>query len=399
MAQASGKPNLPSIETSLLSSDISNADVSSPLFKTGTTPDFMQQFSAKLPSLDEYTPSLTGQLPQLAALPPTDNTQSSFAQPFNMQLSSSLGDSSEDTVTSDFNPTSDTETANVKPRAILQNTGDSNSLPFSGRLEVGDDGNLVIYRTGDNGIETREWTSNTEGTSCPKNFLLNTEKEKLANHLTEGGYQNESSAFQDDVCAMFDPQWEELGIYEKDVAPSLAARAAQDNPGTPPKNNLNLQCKTVVLVHRLSATFYSRDNHNLKIVFVVGNARLEKFFCFDYVAVTNAAGKDPDPAALYGETVGWAGWAGFIWSGEAPGSKFEGYSPPTDSSGHVIGGSKNARSAHVSKRLVRFQWKLPWVNALYNSDQYQGQIMYIKAFANGRVVCRGGKRCMTVPNP
>lgn len=396
--QASGEPQLPSSGTSLLSSDILNADASTLPFKTETTPELTQPVSATLPSLDEYIPSLTGQLPPLAGLEPVDNTQFGTDKPFSAQLFSSLGDSSEDTVTSDFNSASNTETAYIKARAILQNTQYSNS-PFSGRLEVGDYGNLVIYRNGDNGIETRDWTSNTEGTSCPKDFLLNTEKERLVNHMKEGGYEDESSAFQDDVCAMFDPRWEELGIYEKDMPPSLAARAAQDDPNSPPKNNLNLHCKTVVLVHRLSVTFYSRDNHKFKAVLVVGNARLEKIFCYDYVAVTNAEGKVPDPAALYGEPVGWAGWFGFLWGGIAPGASFEGYSPPTDSSDLVIGGSVNGRSAHVSKRLARFEWKLPWINAFYNTDQYQGQLMYIKAFASGRVVCRGGKRCMKVPNP
>ena len=115
--------------------------------------------------------------------------------------------------------------------------------------------------------------------------------------------------------------------------------------------------------------------------------------------MTNPEGKVPDPAALYGEPVGWAGWFGFLWGGIAPGASFEGYSPPTDSNDVVIGGSVNGRSAHVSKRLARFEWKLPWINAFYNTDQYQGQLMYIKAFASGRVVCRGGKRCMKVPNP
>ena len=253
--QASGEAQLPSSGTSLLSSDILNADASSLPFKTGTTPGLTQLVSVTLPSLDEYIPSLTGQLPPLTGLEPVDNTQFGFDKPFSAQLSSSLGDSSEDTVTSDFNSALNTETAYIKARAILQNTQYSNS-PFSGRLEVGDDGNLVIYRNGDNGIETRDWTSNTEGTSCPKDFLLNTEKERLVKHMTDGGYEDESSAFQDDVCAMFDPRWEELGIYEKDMPPSLATRAAQDNPETPPKNNLNLHCNTIVLVHGFSITIY-----------------------------------------------------------------------------------------------------------------------------------------------
>ena len=51
---------------------------------------------------------------------------------------------------------------------------------YPAQLVVQDDGNVVVSRASENGIDTIEWTSNTQGTDCSDTFLPDTVREDIA---------------------------------------------------------------------------------------------------------------------------------------------------------------------------------------------------------------------------
>lgn len=182
--------------------------------------------------------------------------------------------------------------------------------------------------------------------------------------------------------------------------PAPASTPGTSSPSPPAGNSFKpaLRCKTNVLVHQLSVTFYVGPFPHIRKTLIAGTARLEKLFCYDGYQVFSANKKNPtpDPAGVFGQPVDWAGWAGFIYAGQAPGSNMDEYVPQVDSDFNVVYGEAGLMWDHVSKREVRFEWKLPYVNAYVSVDVFFGDLMYMKVSGNGKADCRGGKECTPV---
>lgn len=499
----------------LLSTAILNPDGTLPVL-SGTTPDVTQPIGATLPPLDgkgllDDNSRVASSQGVIEKLPDTSNT-GLFGS--NEQISASpSGFNSE---TSLQNSESGTTTADVKARAILENTPYSNNYfgKLNLRLVLADDGNLEIHKLGiiqnevqpnqnqgdqanqakpDQSDQTQDqpdpnqdkagskvWSSNTKGVDCfpsitcggpcpIQKFILDTEKGSLASLVESKGYSREASYIRNDICALAKAHWKELGYYEKKSDTSGLTNAnsvalanddsndnslalanvdsndnllalTNDNSNDDPKNELPtiagrairyhkirktgrktktkpkvtssqakpfspdnppfFRCKTVVVASTLSASFYWTEHTNIYTPeLIIGNARIEKMWCYDSFQVTNAKGDaEPDDAAVYGEPVGWAGWAGYIWAGQAPGSNVDEWSPETDQKNNVVGGKAKRLFTHVSKRQARFEWKWPFITPIYTTDQFFSSIMQVTAHADGSVGCLGGT-CVQVPNP
>lgn len=382
----------------------------------GKTPDFTQPIGtpiSSLPALDGKNPSdndlkLPYNVDPIGTQPETSNTE-----PF--QVSVSPDDSNGGVSLPDLH--SGTAIADLKARAILQNTPFSNSQ-FSGRLELADNGNLEIYRKTGDTTETRAWESKTDGVECRpaksckggcplKLHLTNIEIGVISNHMQERGYNSQAGYIQKDVCALFRPKFNEIGI--RDIKEdslslaghanslSLAGRAIKQHSNTSEIDKRYFKFRNVVLEHEMAVTFYLTEASQISQTLIVGTMRLQKVFCYDGFKVMNCEGKTPDPAALTGDPVDWAGWGGLIYSGQAPGSNLDVFSPATGANHDVVNGKEGGTYAHVSKREARFEWKLPLINAYINVDSYFSTIMYIKVLADGSAICRGGADCILIP--
>lgn len=401
----------PSTGTSL-SGDISNQDNSLPV-QFETTPGYTQHIGATISSLtalDGKDPSDNDFQPLSYVEPIEIQPKTSNTEPF--QISVSPDGSNEGESLPNLDPS--TETADLNARAILQNTPISNSQ-FSGRLELTENGNLEIHRKTGDMTETRAWESKTDGVEClpSKNckggcpiklHITNSEVGVVSNHMQERGYDDQARYIREDVCALFRPKFNELGI--RDVQDdslslaghanslSLAGRAIKQHSNTSEIEKRYFKFRNIVLEHEMAVTFYLTEAPQLSQTLIVATMRLQKLFFYDGFSVMNGKGDAPDRAAVTGDPVDWAGWGGLNYAGQAAGSDLDAWSPITDENHNVLHGGMYA---HESKREVRMEWKLPLINAFINTDIYYSTSMSLKVLANGKAFCRGGADCIIIP--
>lgn len=244
------------------------------------------------------------------------------------------------------------------------------------RLNVQDDGNIIISDGGASNL----WTSNTKGTDCTQRFFADVEKEALASKAESVGGSNLASLIREDPCALlkvsvepYGGQSQEISIDFKDPI-NLTARAAKKG-------------RTVVNEYafelRLNPT--SPDGW----VVPIGKARLTKTWFFDGRTVSNAWGAAPDKASVDGETNDVALAVGYRFGYIGRGSELDVFS-----NYHNQG-----RGAHTSVRRVLVNFESQLLRSLYQYVWTMRQELYVKSFADGKVMCRGGTHCLEVNGP
>lgn len=244
------------------------------------------------------------------------------------------------------------------------------------RLNVQDDGNIIISDGGASNL----WTSNTKGTDCTQRFFADVEKEALASKAESVGGSNLASLIREDPCALlkvsvepYGGQSQEISVDFKDPI-NLTARAAKKG-------------RTVVNEYafelRLNPT--SPDGW----VVPIGEARLTKTWFFDGRTVSNAWGAAPDKASVDGETNDVALAVGYRFGYIGRGSELDVFS-----NYHNQG-----RGAHTSVRRVLVNFESQLLRSLYQYVWTMRQELYIKSFADGKVMCRGGTHCREVNGP
>lgn len=244
------------------------------------------------------------------------------------------------------------------------------------RLNVQDDGNIVIS----DGEAANLWTSNTKGTDCTQRFFADVEKEALASKAESVGGSNLASLIRENPCALlkvevkpYGGQSQEVSIDFKDPI-NLTARAAKK--GRTVVNEYEFEL-------RLNPT--SPDGW----VVPIGKARLKKTWFFDGRTVSNAWGAAPDKASVDGETNDVALAVGYKFGYIGRGSEVDVFSDYHN----------QGRGAHTSVRRVLVNFESQLLRSIYQYSWTMRQELYIKSFADGKVMCRGGTHCIEVSGP
>lgn len=244
------------------------------------------------------------------------------------------------------------------------------------RLNVQDDGNIVIS----DGEAADLWTSNTKGTDCTQRFFADVEKEALASKAESVGGSNLASLIRENPCALlkvevkpYGGQSQEVSVDFKDPI-NLTARAAKK--GRTVVNEYEFEL-------RLNPT--SPDGW----VVPIGKARLKKTWFFDGRTVSNAWGAAPDKASVDGETNDVALAVGYKFGYIGRGSEVDVFSDYHN----------QGRGAHTSVRRVLVNFESQLLRSIYQYSWTMRQELYIKSFADGKVMCRGGTHCIEVSGP
>lgn len=244
------------------------------------------------------------------------------------------------------------------------------------RLNVQDDGNINISDGGASNL----WTSNTKGTDCTQRFFTDVEKEALASKAESVGGSNLASLIHEDPCALlkvevkpYGGESQEISVDFKDPI-NLSARAAKKG-------------RTVINEYIFQLRL-NPSNHKGWII-PIGSARLKKTWFFDGRTVSNAWGAAPDKASVDGETNDAALAVGYHFGYIGRGSEVDVFS---DYHNH-------GRGAHTSVRRVLVNFESQFLRSIYQYFWTMRQELYIKSFADGKVMCRGGTYCTEVRGP
>lgn len=244
------------------------------------------------------------------------------------------------------------------------------------RLNVQDDGNIIISDGGASNL----WTSNTKGTDCTQRFFADVEKEALASKAESVGGSNLASLIRGDPCALlkvevkpYGGQSQEISVDFKDPI-NLTARAAKKG-------------RTVVNEYEFELRLNPTSPNGW--VIPIGKARLKKTWFFDGRTVSNAWGAAPDKASVDGETNDAALAVGYHFGYIGRGSEVDVFSDY-----HNYG-----RGAHTSVRRVLVNFESQFLRSIYQYFWTMRQELYIKSFADGKVMCRGGTHCLEVSGP
>lgn len=244
---------------------------------------------------------------------------------------------------------------------------------YPAQLVVQDDGNVVVSRASENGIDTIEWTSNTQGTDCSDTFVPDTVREDIAANV-ENSSPEAASIVRANACALFDVDVEDNGAIAEEIAADIAGPAV-------------LKGRTVV--HEYKFVLNAAEGNIGFEKFLIGSARLQKTWYYDGKRVSNAAGGDPDKATLDGDATTGAQILGYSWGGATAGSEIDAYS--------IYEG--NGKGAHYSSRRALMKWEVPIAGTLVAYKPMWQHELLIKGFGDGRVECEGGTACKNVPNP
>lgn len=244
------------------------------------------------------------------------------------------------------------------------------------RLNVQDDGNIIISDGGASNL----WTSNTKGTDCTQRFFADVEKEALASKAESVGGSNLASLIREDPCALLKIEVKPYGGESQEISVDF-------------KDPINLTARAV----KKGRTVVNEYEFELKLnpstskgwIIPIGKARLTKTWFFDGRTVSNAWGQDPDKASVDGETNDAALAVGFHFGYIGRGSEVEVFSDYHN----------QGRGAHTSVRRVLVNFESQFLRSIYQYFWTMRQELYIKSFADGKVMCRGGTHCIEVSGP
>lgn len=244
------------------------------------------------------------------------------------------------------------------------------------RLNVQDDGNIIISDGGASNL----WTSNTKGTDCTQRFFADVEKEALASKAESVGGTDLASLIREDPCALLKVEVEPYGGESQEISVdfkdpiNLTARAAKR--GRTVVNEYNFELRL-------------NPSNSKGWIIPIGRARLKKTWFFDGRTVSNAWGAAPDKASVDGETNDAALAVGYHFGYIGRGSEVDVFS---DYHNH-------GRGAHTSVRRVLVNFESQFLRSIYQYFWTMRQELYIKSFADGKVMCRGGTHCTEVRGP
>lgn len=244
------------------------------------------------------------------------------------------------------------------------------------RLNVQDDGNIIISDGGAPNL----WTSNTKGTDCTQRFFADVEKEALASKAESVGGSKLASLIREDPCALLKVEVEPYGGHSQEIAVdfkdpiNLTARAEKKG-------------RTVVNEYAFELRLNPKDPGGW--VIPIGKARLTKTWFFDGRTVSNAWGAAPDKASVDGETNDVALAVGYRFGYIGRGSELDVFSIYHN----------QGRGAHTSVRRVLVNFESQLLKSIYQYVWTMRQELFIKSFADGKVMCRGGTHCLEVSGP
>lgn len=244
------------------------------------------------------------------------------------------------------------------------------------RLNVQDDGNVIISDGGASNL----WTSNTKGTDCTQRFFVDAEKEALASKAESVGGSNLASLIREDPCALLKVEVKSYGGESQEISVDF-------------KDPINLTTreskKGRTVVNEYEFILKLNPSNPKGWIIPIGKARLKKTWFFDGTTVSNAWGAAPDKASVDGETNDIAMAVGYHFGYIGRGSEVDVFSDYHN----------QGRGAHTSIRRVLVNFESQFLRSIYQYFWTMRQELYIKAFADGKVKCRGGTHCMEVNGP